>query len=100
MGRPSTGDRMDLSIEVSWYRIWSVVARSGDISGELDQHVAMCRRSGDDREPDQIRADVVEQINRAIQLNQAQEKQQAMRNVIDAAVRRSMERVNGDDVST
>lgn len=90
---------MVLAIEISWYRIWNVVARSGDISAELDQHVVACRRSGDERPADQIKAEVVEQINQAIAADQIEERLQEKRKVIDATVRRTMGMVNKDDNS-
>lgn len=94
-----TGDRMVLAIEISWYRILNVVARSGDISAELDQHVVACRRGGDGRTVEQIKAEVVEQINQAIAADQIEERLQEKRKVIDATVRQAMGMVNKDDNS-
>ena len=99
MKKRFTGEPMALAIEISWYRIWNVVARGGDISAELDHHVSICRRGGDTRQPDQIRVEVVDQINEAISLGQVLDRLQEKRKLIDAAVRQAMGMVNKDDNS-
>lgn len=81
----------DIQQVVSWHRIWGVVAKSGDISNELDRHVAMMVATlGMGTDPKKIRKQTVSKINSAISRGEVTDNLARCATTIDSTIRQSM----------
>lgn len=59
-------NQSEFSNIVSWRRIWGVVAKRGNITAELDRHVAEVCAADKSARPDTVRKTTINVINRAI----------------------------------